>query len=116
MIQQEGGNLFKYNLQKQRMTGQPAYQYKLPYWSMDERNTKAVVLFPCADARESGLLDGVLFLGLGFGGGGLSGPSTICSYPVVLISFQGRADLEILTRESLIVLADYMGLSAAAGD
>ena len=51
------------------MTGQPAYQYKLPYWSMDERNTKAVVLFPCADARKSGLLDGVLFLGLGFEGG-----------------------------------------------
>ena len=61
MIQQEGGNLSKYNLQKQRMTGQSAYQYKLSYWSMDERDTKAVVLFPWADARKSGLLDGALF-------------------------------------------------------
>ena len=54
---------------KQRTTSQSAYQYKLLYWSMDERVTKAVVLFPCADAGKSGLLDGVLFLGLGFGGG-----------------------------------------------
>ena len=69
MIQQEGGNLFKHYLQKQRLTSQSAYQYKLLYWSMDERVAKAVVLFPCADAGKSGLLDGVLFLGLGFGGG-----------------------------------------------
>jgi len=54
---------------KQQTASQSAYQYKLLYWSMDERVAKAVVLFSCADAGKSGLLDGVLFLGLGFGGG-----------------------------------------------
>ena len=82
MIQQEGGNLFKHYLQKQRLTSQSAYQYKLSYWSMDERDTKAVVLFPWADARKSGLLDGALFP-VKVSRGGFIGKQQNCSYPVV---------------------------------
>jgi len=49
---------------------------------MDERDTKAVVLFPYADVRKSGLLDGALF-SVKVSRGGFIGKQQNCSYPVV---------------------------------